>query len=277
VLIKVHAASVNPIDWKLRAGHVKEVFPLTFPSTLGWDVSGTVEEAGDKATKFKRGEGVYALVEGGGYAEYVVAKESVVAKKPRTLDHVHSAGVPVAGLTALQALFEVAQLSAGQKVLIHAAAGGVGSFAVQLAKARGAYVIGTASSRNLTFLSDLGVDKAVDYQKTRFEDAVHDVDVVLDTVGGETQEHSFKVLKKGGILVSLVQPPSQELATKYGVRALFYGGHASSSGLAEITKLIDDGKVKTVVDTVLPLAEARRAHELSETGHARGKIVLKAA
>ena len=277
VLIKVHAAAVNPIDWKMRAGHVKEVFPLTFPSTLGWDVSGTVEERGDKATQFKRGDEVYALVKGGGYAEFVVANATVVAKKPRTLDHVHAAAVPVAGQTALQALFEVAQLRAGQKVLIHAAAGGVGNFAVQLAKAKGAYVIGTASSKNQAFLGELGVDQAVDYQKTRFEDAVRDVDVVLDTIGGETQERSFKVLKKGGILVSLVQPPSQESATKYGVRALFYGGHASSSDLAEIAKLIDDGKVKPVVETVLPLADARRAHELSETGHARGKIVLKVA
>ena len=277
VLIKVHAAAVNPADWKMRAGHMKEVFPLTFPATLGWDVSGTVEEAGDTVTQFKRGDEVYALVKGGGYAEYVVAKADIVGKKPRTLDHVHAAAVPVAGLTAWQALFEVAQLRAGQKVLIHAAAGGVGNFAVQLAKAKGAYVIGTASSKNQAFLGELGVDQAVDYQKTRFEDAVRDVDVVLDTVGGETQERSFKVLKKGGILVSLVQPPSQESATKYGVRALFYGGHASSSDLAEIAKLIDDGKVKPVVETVLPLADARRAHELSETRHARGKIVLKVA
>ena len=277
VLIKVRAASVNPIDWKLRAGHMKEVFPLIFPATLGWDISGTIEEAGGEVTQFKRGDEVYALVTGGGYAEYAVAKATVVAKKPRTLDHVHAAAVPVAGLTAWQALFEVAQLRAGQKVLIHAAAGGVGNFAVQLAKAKGAYVIGTASSKNHPFLRDLGVDQAIDYQKTRFEDAVNEVDVVLDTVGGETQERSFKVLKKGGILVSLVQPPSQESATKYGVRALFYGGHASASDLAEIAKLIDGGKVKTVVETVLPLAEARRAHELSETGHARGKIVLKVA
>src|SRR5712675_1365114 len=277
VLIKVHAAAVNPIDWKMRAGHVKEVFPLTFPSTLGWDVSGTVEEAGDNATQFKRGDEVYALVKGGGYAEYVVAKATVVAKKPRTLDHVHAAAVPVAGLTAWQALFEVAQLRAGQKVLIHAAAGGVGNLAVQLAKARGAYVIGTASSKNQAFLGELGVDKAVDYQKTRFEDVVRDVDVVLDTIGGDTQERSFKVLKKGGILVSIVQPPSEELAAKYGVRALFYGGHPSSSNLAEIARLIDAGKVKTVVATVLPLAEARRAHELSQGGHTRGKIVLKTA
>jgi NADPH:quinone reductase-like Zn-dependent oxidoreductase len=277
VLIKVQAAAVNPIDWKLRAGYMKDFFPLTFPSTLGWDVSGTVEEEGADVTRFKRGDEVYALLEGGGYAEYAAARETVVARKPRTLDHIQAAAVPVAGLTAWQALFEVAQLRAGQKVLIHAAAGGVGNFAVQFAKARGAYVIGTASSRNQAFLRELGVDKAVDYQETRFEEVVRDVDVVLDTIGADTQERSFKVLKKGGILVSIVQSPSQELATKYGVRALFYGAHASSSDLAEIAKLIDSGTVKTVVETVLPLAEARRAHELSQSGHARGKIVLKAA
>lgn len=277
VLIRVQGASVNPVDWKLRAGYLKDVFPLTFPSTLGWDVAGTVEETGAQVTRFKRGDEVYALLEGGGYAEYAVANESVVAAKPNTLNYLRAAAVPVAGLTAWQTLFEVAKLRAGQKVLIHAAAGGVGSFAVQFAKAKGAYVIGTASSNNHAFLRELGVDKAVDYQKTRFEDEVQDVDVVLDTLGGDTQERSFKVLKKGGILVSIVQPPAQELATKHDVRALFYGAHASSSDLAEIARLIDSGKVKVVVETVLPLAEARRAHELSQTGHGRGKIVLKAA
>ena len=279
VLIKVNAASVNPVDWKIRAGNMKDFLPLTLPATLGSDVSGTVEEVGPGAARFKRGDEVYATLglEGGGYAEYAVAKETIVAEKPGTLDHVQAASVPVAGLTAWQTLFEVAQLRAGQKVLIHAAAGGVGNFAVQFAKAKGAYVIGTASSKNQAFLGELGVDKAVDYQKTRFEDVVHDADVVLDTIGGDTQERSFKALKKGGILVSIVQPPSQELATKYGVRALFYGAHPSSSDLTEIAKLIDSGKGRTVVETVLPLAEARRAHELSETGHARGKIVLRVA
>ena len=277
VLIKVQAAAVNPIDWKLRAGHMKEIFPLTFPATLGGDVSGPVEEVGAGVTQFKRGDDVYALLQGGGYAEYAVAKETVVARKPRTWDHVQAATVPVGGLTAWQALFEVAQLSAGQKVLIHAAAGGVGNFAVQFAKARGAYVIGTASSKNQAFLRELGVDQPVDYQKTRFEEVVREVDVVLDTVGGDTLERSFKVLKKGGILVSLVQPPAEDLAAKYGVRALFYGAHASASDLAEIAKLIDQGQVKPVIETVLPLAEARRAHELSQGGHARGKIILKTA
>jgi NADPH:quinone reductase-like Zn-dependent oxidoreductase len=279
VLIKVRAASVNPVDWKIRAGYMKDFLPLTLPATLGSDISGTIEEVGPGAARFKRGDEVYASLglEGGGYAEYAVAKEEIVAAKPSTLDHVQTAAIPVAGLTAWQTLFEVAQLRAGQNVLIHAAAGGVGNFAVQFAKAKGAYVIGTASSRNLGFLRELGVDKAVDYQKTRFEDVVDDADVVLDTIGGDTQERSFKALKKGGVLVSIVQPPSQELAAKYGVRALFYGAHPSSTDLTEIAKLIDSGKVKTVVETVLPLAEARRAHELSQSGHARGKIVLKAA
>jgi len=247
VLIKVHAASVNPVDWKIRAGYMKDFLPLALPATLGSDVSGTVEEVGPGAARFKRGDEVYASLglEGGGYAEYAVAKETIIAGKPSTLDHVHAAAVPVAGLTAWQALFEVAQLRAGQKVLIHGAAGGVGNFAVQFAKERGAYVIGTASSRNHAFLHELGADKAVDYQQTRFEEVVRDADVVLDTIGGDTLERSFKALKKGGILVSIVQPPSQEQAAKYGVRALFYGGHPSSSNLVEIARLIDAGKVKT--------------------------------
>jgi len=278
LLIKVEAASVNPFDWKVRAGYMKDFFPLTFPATLGWDVSGTVEEVGAAVTRFKRGDEVYTRLEaGGGYAEYAVADETIVARKPRTSDHVQAAAVPTAGLTAWQALFEAAQLRAGQKVLIHGAAGGVGNFAVQFAKAKGAYVIGTASYRNQSLLGELGVDKAVDYNKAPFEDVVRDVEVVLDTIGGDTQERSFEVLKKGGILVSIVQPPSEELAAKHGVRAVFYGAHPSSSDLAEIAKLIDSDKVKPVVETVLPLAEARRAHELSQSGHARGKIVLKAA
>jgi len=278
VLIKVQATSVNPFDWKVRAGYMKDFLPLTFPATLGWDVSGTVEAVGADVTLFKRGDEVYTRLEdGGGYAEYAVANETIVTKKPGTLNHVLAAAVPTVGLTTWQALFEVAQLRAGQKVLIHAAAGGVGTFAVQLAKAKGAYVIGTASAKNQSLLRELGVDQPVDYQKTRFEDVARDVDVVLDTMGGETQERSFKVLKPGGILVSIVQPPSQEQARKSGVRALLYRSHTSSSDLAEIAKLIDSGQVKPVVETVLPLAEARRAHELSQGGHVRGKIVLKAA
>jgi NADPH:quinone reductase-like Zn-dependent oxidoreductase len=170
VLIQVKVASVKPFDWKVRAGYMKDIIALTLPATLGLDVSGTVEEIGPGLARFKRGDEVYGSLEvaaGGGYAEYVVARETIVAEKPATLNHVQAASVPVAGLTAWQALFEVAQLRAGQKVLIHAAAGGVGNFAVQFAKARAAYVIGTASSKNQAFLGELGVDQAVDYQKLR--------------------------------------------------------------------------------------------------------------
>lgn len=280
LLIKVRAAAVNPGDWKVREGYLKEYFPLSLPATIGADFSGTVEATGSGVTKFKRGDEVYSsnldLSKGGAYAEYTLANESEVALKPKSVDHVHAAGVPVAAQTAWQALFDTAKLRAGQKVLIHAAAGGVGIFAVQFAKAKGAYVIGTASGKNQAFLRELGVDEAIDYEKTRFEDVAHDVDVVLDTIGGEVQERSWKVLKKGGSLVSVVGPPNAEQAAKYGVRALFYVlSHNSSADLVEIAGLVDSGRVKTVIDTVLPLAEARRAHELSAQGHARGKIVLE--
>ena len=280
VLIKVHAASVNPIDWKVRQGYMQQFLPHTLPLTLGWDFSGTVEAVGAGATPFKRGDEVYAsldVIKGGAYAEYTIAKGSDVALKPKSVDHIHAAGIPVAGATAWQALFETAQLRAGQKILVHAAAGGVGVFAVQFAKAKGAYVIGTASGKNQAFLRELGVDQAIDYEKTRFEDVVHDVDVVLDTIGGEVQERSWKVLRKGGILVSITDPPNAEQAAKHGVRAVMYRAHPGSADLVEIARLVDAGQVKTVVDTVLPLADARRAQELSAHGHARGKIVLKVA
>ena len=280
LLIKVRAASVNPFDWKIREGYLKQMLPLPLPVTVGWDVSGTVEATGSGVTHFKRGDEIYArldLMKGGAYAEYALANESEVALKPKSTDHIHAAGIPIAGKTAWQALFDTANLRAGQKVLIHAAAGGVGVFAVQFAKAKGAHVIGTASGKNQAFLRELGVDEAIDYEKTRFEDVIRDVDVVLDTIGGEVQERSWKVLKKGGILVSVVGPPNAEQAAKYGVRAAMFQMHPGSADLVEIARLVDSGRVKTVVDTVLPLADARRAHELSAKGHGRGKIVLKVA
>ena len=180
-------------------------------------------------------------------------------------------------MTAWQAIFDTAGLSGGQKILVHAAAGGVGSFVVQLAKWKGAHVIGTASARNQPYLRELGVDEPIDYEKDRFEDLVRGVEVVFDTIGGDTQRRSWKVLKKGGILVSIVAPPSAEEAAKSGVRQAFIFMTSNSSELAEIAKLADSGKLKPVVETVMPLADARRAHELSQTGHTRGKIVLHVA
>jgi len=281
LLVRVHAVSVNPIDWKVRAGDMKDYIPLHLPFIPGWDVSGVVEAVGAGVTKFKKGDEVYARPDvtqhGGAYAEYAVVKETQTALKPKSVDYVHAATVPVAAVTAWRALFDTAGLKKGQKVLIHGAAGGVGSFAVQLAKWKGAHVIGTASAKNQSFLRELGVDEAIDYAKTRFEDVVHDADVVLDPIGGDTQSRSWKVLKKGGFLVSIVAQPSTEEATKHGVRSALINAQADTSVLSEIAKLIDSGKLKPIVETVLPLSEARKAHELNEGGHARGKIVLKVA
>ena len=280
LLIRVYAAGINPIDWKIRAGHFKDSRPYSFPLILGWDVSGVVEAAGAGVGTFKKGHEVYSrpdIARNGAYAEYIAVKETEVAFKPRWIDHVHAAAIPLAACTAWQALFGAAGLSAGQKILIHGAAGSVGSFAVQLAKWKGAYVIGTASERNQSFLRELGVDKAIDYGKTRFEEVVRDVDVVFDTIGGDTQERSWQVLKKGGILVSIAAPTSAEKAAAHGVRQAFVFMQPNASQLAEIATLVDSGKLKAVVGTVLPLSEARQAHELSETGHAHGKIVLRVA
>jgi NADPH:quinone reductase-like Zn-dependent oxidoreductase len=280
VLVRIHAAAVNPVDWKVRAGRLKERIQYPLPLIPGWDFSGVVEATGPGVTRLKKGDEVYArpdLARNGAYAEYIVAKESEVALKPKSVDHVQAAAIPLAALTAWQALFDTGGLKAGQKVLIHAAAGGVGSFAVQLAKWKGAHVIGTASGRNQSFLRELGVDEPIDYEKTRFEDVVHDVDVVLDTIGGDTQKRSWNVLKKGGILVSIVSPASAEEAAKHGVRSGYVFVQPNASQLAEIAKLVDSGKLKPMVETVLPLSEARRAQEQSESGHTRGKIVLKVA
>ena len=233
-----------------------------------------------RCNELQKGEEVYSrpdVTHGyGSYAEYVVVKETETALKPKSIDHVRAATIPGAATTAWRALFDTAGLQKGQKVLIHGA-GGVGSFAVQLAKWKGAYVIGTASGRNQAFLQKLGVDEAIDYEKTRFEAVVHDVDVVLDPIAGDTQNRSWTVLKKGGILVSIVAPPSEDQAAKYGVRSALISTEAGSALLTELAKVIDSGNIKPIVETVLPLSEARRAHELNEKGHARGKIVLKVA
>jgi NADPH:quinone reductase-like Zn-dependent oxidoreductase len=277
VLIRVHAAGVNPVDWKLREGRLRGAVDLTLPIIPGGDMAGIVETVGSGVEGFKTGDDVYGMVYIGkaAYAELVAVDASQVAAKPTSLDYVHAAAVPIAGLTAWQALFDWGHLEAGQKVLIHAAAGGVGTFAVQLARWKGAYVIGTASARNADFLRELGADEVIDYHTTRFEDVVTDADVVLDAVGGETQERSWKALKKGGILVSIVSAPSEEAAAAHGVRCAVFMTTASGMQLAQIAGLIDAGHVKVDVETILPLAEARRAHELSESGHTRGKIVLQ--
>jgi len=281
VVVRVHAAGVNPIDWKVREGYMKDLWRHKFPLILGWDLSGVVEEIGTDpaaAGRFKKGDEVYSVPDAsrdGAYAEYIVVRESELALKPKSLHHVHAAAVPLAAVTAWQALFDAGQLVSGQRALIHGGSGGVGHVAVQLAKWKGAHVLATASTKNQELLRELGVDEPIDYTKQKFEDVARDVDLVLDLIGGETQERSWSVLKKGGVLLSLVQPPSVEKAKALGVRAAFVAGHPSGEQLAEIAKIIDSGKLAPVIDRILPLSEARRAHQLSQSGHTRGKIVLR--
>src|SRR5258705_4244507 len=281
VLVRVKAAGVNPIDWKVREGHMKDFWPHKFPLILGWDLSGVVEEVGPgpvAAGRFKIGDEVYSLPDptrNGAYADYIVVRESELALKPNSLHHIRAAAIPLAALTAWQSLFDTAQLQPGQRVLIHAGSGGVGHLALQLATWKRPYLFATASTKNQDLLRKLGVDGPIDYTQQRFEDAARNIDIVLDTIGGETQERSWSVLKKGGNLVSLVQPPSEEKAKEFGVRAVFVGVQANGEQLAEIAKIIDSGKLAPVIDRILPLSEAGRAHELSQSGHIRGKIVLR--
>jgi NADPH:quinone reductase-like Zn-dependent oxidoreductase len=278
VLIRVHASSVNPFDCAVRAGYMASYFNYTLPLILGEDVAGIVEEVGAGVTDVSPGDSVYTragVYRDGANAEYALALASDVAAKPQSLDYIHSAAIPHAVLTAWQALYELANLSEGQTVLIHAAAGGVGHMAVQLAQLRGAKVIGTASI-NLPFLKELGVDEAIDYSTIAFEDVVKDVDVVLDLVGGETQQRSWKVLKPGGILLSTVQAPSEETAAAHGVRQqMIASAPPIRKTLTEVARMVDNGQLKAHVSTVLPLQEIRRAHEMIEARHTHGKVVLQ--
>ena len=276
VLVKVHVAAVNPVDWKIRDG-LGEMFGLQPPLILGCEIAGTVEAIGGDVKDFQQGDAVYGYIgsHAGGYAEYAIAKADEIAPKPESLDFENAAAIAVGALTSWQAIFDLANLQNGQRILITGASGGVGSLAVQLAKAKGAFVIGTASGKNEAFVRGLGADEFIDYTKKKFEELVKDVDVVFDTVGGETLARSFQTLKKGGFLITTVAPPPEEKAKEFGVRAAMVEAQPSAKQLAEINQLIDEGKVKTHVATVLPLAEVKKAHQLSESGRTRGKIVLQ--
>ncbi|KGF73928.1 NADPH:quinone reductase [Neosynechococcus sphagnicola sy1] len=278
VLIQVYAAAVNPVDWKIREGYLQGFLHHQLPLILGWDVSGVVEAVGAKVTTFNPGDHVYSrpnIERDGTYAEYVAVKASEVAFKPTSIDHVHAAAVPLAAITAWHALFETAQLTAGQRVLIHAAAGGVGTYAVQLARWKGAEVIGTGSARNRDFLMQLGATEVVDYQTTAFETVVDPVDVVFDTMGGEVQARSWQVVKPGGMLVSVVTPPPEETAAAHNCRSAFVFIQPRGDWLTAIAQLIDAGQVTPIVEVVLPLSQVAEAHHLSQNGHTRGKIVLQ--
>jgi NADPH:quinone reductase-like Zn-dependent oxidoreductase len=276
VLVRVHAAGVNSVDWKVREGGIKSLAKL--PQIPGYDVSGVVEAVGPKVEGFAKGDRVYgylSLQRGGAYAEYVAVPATELALAPKSLDHVHAAAVPLAALTAWQALVDTAGLKEGQTVLVHAGAGGVGHFAVQIAKAKGAKVIATASKKNHAFLRELGADEVVDYNEQKFEDVAHDVDVVLDPIGGETLARSLGVVKKGGIVVSIVEPPPKPPCEQLGIRGAVILVKPNGKELEELARLIEAKKLKPEVSETVPLAEAKRAHELSQGGHTRGKIVLE--
>lgn len=277
VLVRVVAASVNPVDWKIREGYLKEMISYPMPLTLGWDVSGVIEAVGADVTRFKVGDAVFSrpdIKRNGTYADYVAIRAEEVALKPKTISHVAAASLPLAGITAWEVLITAGQLKAKQRVLIHAGSGGVGSLAIQLAKSRGAYVVATTSGRNSAFVKSLGADEVIDYKTQKFQAVVKDVDLVFDTLGGEVQEVSWSTLKPGGILVSIVSPPPEERAKALGVRSAFVFIQPSAAILAELAALVDAGSIRPIVGAEFALADIVKAHAYSQTGRAVGKIVL---
>ncbi len=274
VLIRVRAAAVNPVDAYIRAGK----YGAKFPYTPGMDVAGVVEATGSKAKKFKRGDQVYAYLsfdEQGGYAEYCVAREDEVSAKPRNISFEQAAAVPLAATTAWQALIDTAKLKSGQTVLIHGGSGGVGHFAIQIAKARGAKVIATASTANQDLLKQLGVDQPIDYSKTKFEDIVKDVDVVLEATRTDALQRSYGIVRKGGFVVTITGRPDQAELQKRGIEGGSLMAHPDAHVLEALTKLIEEKKLTPIVSQTFPLADASKAHQQIETRHTRGKIVLK--
>ncbi len=278
ILVRVHAAGLNPTDWKHRA---HQIFLGPPPFVLGWDVSGVVEAAGFGVTLFKPGDEVFGMLPYphgvGSHAEYVTGPTRAFARKPANLDHVQAGALPLAGLTAWQALVDTAGLSAGRRVLIHAAAGGVGHLAVQIAKARGAYVIGTASAGHHDLVRSLGADEMIDYHATDFAEAVSDVDVVLDTVGLDYAARSLRTLRRGGVLIGLLPFPREVAAeaARLGIRAEVILVEADHGGMAAIAGLAAEGKLRPVIAGTFDLADAAKAHEIGDAGHVAGKLVLK--
>jgi NADPH:quinone reductase len=284
VLIEVHCASVNPVDWKIREGMLAELFPYEFPIVPGWDAAGVVAGVGKGVTAFRMGDKVYAYcrkpkVQHGTYAEYVTMAADAVAPMPCNLDFAAASTIPLTGLTAWQSLFDAGTLSAGQKVLIHAGAGGVGSLAIQFAKTAGATVYTTARGGNHAYVKGLGADAAIDYTREKFVDAVRalapeGLDLVFDTMGESVQRESYKTLKRGGMLVSITNLSESGEAERYGARSNFVFVSPNGGQLREITGLIEAGKVRPAEYEVMPLDRAAEAQERSRTGHVRGKIVL---
>ncbi len=280
VLIRIRAASLNPLDVKLHSGAMHGFFPLAFPYTLGTDLTGTVERTGPGVTGWQAGDAVVARLDptsGGALADFALLPAKYIAAAPKTVPLDDAAGIPAAAGTAWQALFEVAGLKSGQTVLVHAGAGGVGSFAVQLAREAGARVIATASGTGIDIARRLGADQVIDYTAEDFAHKLSDIDLVLDTVGGETQQRSFGVLRAGGALVSTVSPPDEALAKAHNVAASFVFHQSDAGRLGKISERLDAGTLKILVDRTVPLAEFSEAFQYQASGRARGKIILSVA
>jgi NADPH:quinone reductase-like Zn-dependent oxidoreductase len=277
VLIKVRAASVNPVDYKIRSGKYPVVKQDQLPKVLGRDVAGEIESCGQAVHDLEEGETVYAMLDGGpgGYAEYVTVRADLVAPKPGELDYRSAAAVPLAGLTAWQGLFDHGHLQAGQRVLIHGGAGGVGHLALQFAKAKGATVATTVATQDVEFVRHLGADRVIDYTRERFEDELPDVDLVLDLIAGETQERSWAVLKDGGTMISSLARPSEAKARAHRAHAESFVAHPDRAELIEIGRLIDEGRVRPHVCAVFELKQAAEAQALLEHHHSQGKVVLQ--
>jgi alcohol dehydrogenase len=282
ILVNVKASGVNPSDWKIREGYFQQMVPLQFPSTLGGDFSGIVKQIGeddDISSDFKQGDEVYGYASvlndgSGAFAELALVNKDSIAYKPKSLNYVEAAGLPLVGFCAWQALVENIGLSKDQKILIHGGAGGIGSIAIQLANHLGAYVTTTVSTNDKQFVQELGADHIIDYKKENFEDVIHDYDAVLDTVGGETYIRSFKVLKKGGIIVSTLEQPNSELMNQYGIRAIFQFAQVNRERLTKLAQWVDQNNVKVNVDKTFSLDEAAKALDYQKDVHPRGKVVL---
>lgn len=280
VLVEVKAASINPIDWKIREGYLKEMAPLQFPVTMGGDFAGIVSEIIDGVSEFKIGDNVYgsAIVLNGGsgaFAELSCANIRNIALKPTSIDFIEVSALPLVGTSVIQAIEEHIKLQSGQKILIHGGAGGIGHIAIQLAKTLGAFVATTVSTEDIDFVKQLGADEVIDYKTQNFEKVLNNFDAVYDTVGGETTDKSITVLKTGGTLVSMLGQPKEELAQKYSVTAIGQNTQTNTARLTRLSELVDGGKIKINVDKIFPLDSVKEAFTYQEKVHPRGKVVLK--
>ncbi len=278
ILIRVEASAINPVDWKIMQGKLQGLLEYTFPLILGWDVAGVVEKVGADVRHFNEGDEVFTrpdLGRNGGHAEYIAVKADEVALKPQSLSFAEAAALPLAGITAWEAVIEQGRIGAGQRILIHAGSGGVGSLAIQLAKSRGAEVFTTTSASNADWVRELGADHVIDYQRQDFVEQAKGMDVVFDTMGGEIQGRSWQTLRPDGLLVSIVEPPDASVAQEAGVRSAFVFIQPNAAILREMASLVEAGRLRPVVDRVFPLSQARDAYAVSMSGRARGKLVFE--